>query len=65
MRSAPIGENIDCSEIAEYIHRESGSQGKTINFTTKDSSSVNIPENSGREVAEYRYHDVCTDGRYA
>ncbi|MFC4499892.1 MULTISPECIES: putative T7SS-secreted protein [Streptomyces] len=64
MRAAPIGGNIDCSEIAEYILRENGGQGKIINFTTRNSSSINIPENSGSMVTEYRYHDVYTDGRY-
>ncbi|WP_328428279.1 putative T7SS-secreted protein [Streptomyces sp. NBC_00443] len=64
MRSAPIGGNIDCSEIAEYILRESGGQGKVINFTIKNDPIINIPENSGQLVTEYRYHDVYTDGRY-
>ncbi|GCB46360.1 putative T7SS-secreted protein [Streptomyces sp. NL15-2K] len=64
MRSAPIGGNIDCSEIAEYILRETGGQGKIINFTTRNDSAINIPENSGKVVPEYRYHDVYTDGRY-
>ncbi|MPY50287.1 putative T7SS-secreted protein [Streptomyces acidicola] len=64
MRSAPIGGNIDCSEIAEYILRESGGQGKVINFTIKNDPAINIPEDSGRAVTEYRYHDVYTDGRY-
>ncbi|MEU0072162.1 putative T7SS-secreted protein [Streptomyces sp. NPDC006332] len=64
MRSAPIGGNIDCSEIAEYILRESGGQGKIVNFTTRNSPAINIPENSGKVVTEYRYHDVYTDGRY-
>uniref|UniRef100_UPI000B02267C RHS repeat-associated core domain-containing protein n=1 Tax=Streptomyces cellulosae TaxID=1968 RepID=UPI000B02267C len=64
MRSAPIGGNIDCSEIAEYILREGGGRGKIINFTMRESSAINIPEDAGRTVTEYRYHDVYTDGRY-
>ncbi|MGV9554281.1 putative T7SS-secreted protein [Streptomyces sp. NPDC003522] len=64
MRSAPIGGNIDCSEIAEYILRENGGKGKIINFTSPHSSTINIPEQSGSLVQEYRYHDVYTDGRY-
>ncbi|WSQ11534.1 DUF6531 domain-containing protein [Streptomyces sp. NBC_01231] len=64
MRSAPIGGNIDCSEIAEYILRESGGQGKIINFTLRGDPAINIGENSGKVVTEYRYHDVYTDGRY-
>jgi RHS repeat-associated protein len=64
MRSAPIGGNIDCSEIAEYILREGGGRGNIINFTMRDSSAINIPEDAGRIVTEYRYHDVYTDGRY-
>ncbi|MFJ8030641.1 putative T7SS-secreted protein [Streptomyces sp. NPDC096032] len=64
MRSAPIGGNIDCSEIAEYIHRETGGGGKIINFTTRNSSEITIPEKMGDILTEYRYHDVYTDGRY-
>jgi len=64
MRSAPIGGNIDCSEIAEYIMRESGGQGKIVNFTIKDDPIISIPESSGQVVTEYRYHDVYSDGRY-
>ncbi|MGX1132823.1 RHS repeat-associated protein [Streptomyces glaucescens] len=64
MRSAPIGGNIDCSEIAEYILRETGGRGKIINITTPDGSDVRIPEKSGTELSDYRYHDVYTDGRY-
>ncbi|MFF3329103.1 putative T7SS-secreted protein [Streptomyces sp. NPDC002888] len=64
MRSAPIGGNIDCSEIAEYILREAGGRGEIINFTMRESSAINIPEGAGRVVTEYRYHDVYADGRY-
>ncbi|MEV7754896.1 putative T7SS-secreted protein [Streptomyces griseofuscus] len=64
MRSAPTGGNIDCSEIAEYIKRNGGGNGKIINFTTRSSSEIVIPENMGKELVAYRYHDVYTDGRY-
>ncbi|MFE9493518.1 putative T7SS-secreted protein [Streptomyces collinus] len=64
MRSAPTGGNIDCSEVAEYIRRESGGGGKIINFTTRNSSEIVIPEQMGQELVTYRYHDVYTDGRY-
>ncbi|MDH6516914.1 RHS repeat-associated protein [Streptomyces sp. SAI-135] len=64
MRSAPTGGNIDCSEIAERILRETGGQGKIINFTIKNDPVIKIPESSGNLVTEYRYHDVYTDGRY-
>ncbi|MEU9481439.1 putative T7SS-secreted protein [Streptomyces sp. NPDC048191] len=64
MRSAPIGGNIDCSEIAEYILRETGGEGKIINFTIHNSSEIMIPERMGQELTTYRYHDVYTDGRY-
>ncbi|MGW0509734.1 putative T7SS-secreted protein [Streptomyces olivaceoviridis] len=64
MRSAPIGGNVDCSEIAEYILRETGGQGKIINFTTHGSKEIVIPEKMGRELSTYRYHDIYTDGRY-
>lgn len=64
MRSAPIGGNIDCSEVAAFILRETGGEGKIINFTSRNDPVINIPENSGRTVTEYRYHDVYTDGRY-
>ncbi|KUN73594.1 type IV secretion protein Rhs [Streptomyces canus] len=64
MRSAPTGGNIDCSEVAERILRETGGQGKIINFTIKNDPVISIPESSGRIVTEYRYHDVYTDGRY-
>ncbi|MGW2639439.1 putative T7SS-secreted protein [Streptomyces sp. NPDC001348] len=64
MRSAPIGGNIDCSEIAEYILRETGGEGKVINFTIRNSSEITIPEKMGARLPEYRYHDVYTDGRY-
>ncbi|KUN75180.1 type IV secretion protein Rhs, partial [Streptomyces bungoensis] len=64
MRSAPIGGNIDCSEIAEYIMRETGGEGKIVNFTVRNSPEIVIPERMGQELATYRYHDVYTDGRY-
>lgn len=63
MRNAPIGGNIDCSEIAEYIMRRSGGDGKIINFTTP-SGEIDIPSEGGNRVTGYRYHDVFTDGRY-
>ncbi|MFI6545557.1 putative T7SS-secreted protein [Streptomyces prunicolor] len=64
MRSAPTGGNIDCSEVAEYILRRTEGDGKIINFTAHNDPAINIPENSGKVVTEYRYHDVYTDGRY-
>ncbi|MFJ9832427.1 putative T7SS-secreted protein [Streptomyces sp. NPDC101169] len=64
MRSAPIGGNIDCSEIASYISRETGGQGKIINFTARNNPEIVIPERMGQEATTYRYHDVYTDGRY-
>ncbi|MEW2161208.1 putative T7SS-secreted protein [Streptomyces sp. NPDC007189] len=64
MRSAPIGGNIDCSEVAEYILRETGGEGKIINFTTHNSAQIVIPERMGQDLTAYRYHDVYTDGRY-
>ncbi|BAU84493.1 RHS/YD repeat-containing protein [Streptomyces laurentii] len=63
MRSAPIGGNIDCSEIAEWISKRSP-HGKIINLTTPDSSDLKIPEAMGSREEFYRYHDVYTDGRY-
>ncbi|MFC7303184.1 putative T7SS-secreted protein [Streptomyces monticola] len=64
MRQAPVGGNIDCSEIAEYIMRRSDGDGKIINFTTHSGEDVRIPSEGGRVVTDYRYHDVYTDGRY-
>ncbi|MFF1844030.1 putative T7SS-secreted protein [Streptomyces sp. NPDC058217] len=64
MGSAPVGGNIDCSEIAEYILRESGSPGKIINFTSYGDPEIRIPQVGGREITTFRYHDVYTDGRY-
>ena len=64
MRSAPIGGNIDCSEIASYISRETGGQGEIINFTARNDPEIMIPEKMGQDVTAYRYHDVYTDGRY-
>ncbi|MGA5119499.1 putative T7SS-secreted protein [Streptomyces pseudogriseolus] len=63
MRSTPVGGNIDCSEIAENILRETGG-GKIINFTLHGDSDIRIPEQGGRLAEDYRYHDVYTDGRY-
>ncbi|MEU2547047.1 putative T7SS-secreted protein [Streptomyces roseolus] len=64
MRAAPRGGNIDCSEIAERVLEGSSGDGKIINLTTRGSSVINIPEEMGSKVTEYRYHDVYTDGRY-
>lgn len=64
MRDAPIGGNIDCSEIAEYIKRNSDGEGGIINLTLHGKTTINIPESGGAQVEEYRYHDVYTDGRY-
>ncbi|MFF0423985.1 RHS repeat-associated core domain-containing protein [Streptomyces sp. NPDC004520] len=64
MRSAPRGGNIDCSEIAERVLEGSSGNGKIINFTLRGGDDINIPENMGSKVTDYRYHDVYTDGRY-
>ncbi|CAL9477766.1 putative T7SS-secreted protein [Streptomyces sp. enrichment culture] len=64
MRSAPTGGNIDCSEIAEYIRRETNGEGKIINFTLRNDREILIPSRGGQQITEYRYHDVFTDGRY-
>ncbi|MGA5409315.1 putative T7SS-secreted protein [Streptomyces lavendulocolor] len=64
MRSAPRGGNIDCSEIAERVLEGSGGNGKIINFTLRESSTIKIPEEMGAKREKYRYHDVYTDGRY-
>ncbi|WP_420706606.1 DUF6531 domain-containing protein [Streptomyces sp. NRRL F-5727] len=64
MRAAPRGGNIDCSEIAERILEGSSGDGKIINLTTRGSDVINIPEEMGSKVTEYRYHDIYTDGRY-
>ncbi|MFJ9799775.1 putative T7SS-secreted protein [Streptomyces sp. NPDC101145] len=64
MRSAPTGGNIDCSEIAEYIRRETDGDGKIINFTSRHDREILIPSNGGKQITEYVYHDVFTDGRY-
>ncbi|MEU0272352.1 putative T7SS-secreted protein [Streptomyces sp. NPDC006307] len=64
MGSAPTGGNIDCSEVAEYIRRNSNDEGKIINFTIYGDPVIRIPEEGGRNVVDYRYHDVYTDGRY-
>jgi hypothetical protein len=66
MRSAPIGGNIDCSEIAEYIARGMDGEGKIVNFTSHGAPKVgiNIPERGGPDFENYTYHDVYTDGKY-
>ncbi|WP_432083414.1 DUF6531 domain-containing protein [Streptomyces sp. WAC 04229] len=63
MRSTPFGGNIDCSEVAERILRETGN-GRIVNFTLRGDPEINIPEGGGRDVEAYRFHDVYTDGRY-
>ncbi len=65
MRAAPQGGNIDCSEIAEYILRNSDGNGKIVNFTNPAGNEINIPSRGGEEITPYRYHDVYTDGKYA
>ncbi|MGW7413040.1 putative T7SS-secreted protein [Streptomyces sp. NPDC054863] len=62
MLRAPRGGNIDCSEIAAYILRETEG-GKVVNFTARDGSDLTIPERGGVEEP-YRYHEVYTDGKY-
>jgi len=63
MRSTPFGGNIDCSEVAERILRETGN-GRIINFTLRGDPEIVIPEEGGIRQVDYRYHDVYTDGRY-
>ncbi|WP_121716242.1 DUF6531 domain-containing protein [Streptomyces sp. E5N91] len=63
MRSTPFGGNIDCSEVAERILRETGN-GRIINFTLRGDPEILIPEEGGIRQVDYRYHDVYTDGRY-
>ncbi|MDT0402322.1 putative T7SS-secreted protein [Streptomyces edwardsiae] len=63
MRATPFGGNIDCSEVAENILRETGN-GKIINFTLRGDPQILIPEDGGIREVDYRYHDVYTDGRY-
>ncbi|MFJ8853414.1 putative T7SS-secreted protein [Streptomyces sp. NPDC102437] len=64
MRSAPVGGNVDCSEIAEHILKRTDGKGKIINFTAYGDPEIRIPQNGGQMSTEFRYHDVYTDGRY-
>ncbi|GAA2449696.1 putative T7SS-secreted protein [Streptomyces macrosporus] len=63
MRSAPRDNGVDCSEIADYILNQAG-EGKVINFTTHSGRFLNTPQNGGADIAEFRYHEVYTDGKY-
>ncbi|MEU3355709.1 putative T7SS-secreted protein [Streptomyces sp. NPDC037389] len=64
MNNIPLGGNLDCSEIAEWILKDSGGEGKIINFTSHSDPVIRVPESGGAIIEEYRYHDVYTDGRY-
>ncbi|MEV5202988.1 putative T7SS-secreted protein [Streptomyces sp. NPDC053720] len=64
MRSAPVGGNVDCSELAEHILKRADGKGKIINFTAYGDPEIRIPQNGGQMSADFRYHDVYTDGRY-
>ncbi|MFI0741551.1 RHS repeat-associated core domain-containing protein, partial [Streptomyces sp. NPDC021100] len=64
MQRVPIGGNIDCSEIAEWIMRDSQGDGHIINFTTHPRGAFTVPEKGGTQLEEYIYHDVYTDGKY-
>ncbi|WP_050515261.1 putative T7SS-secreted protein [Streptomyces rimosus] len=66
MRSAPVGGNVDCSELAEYILRRSGGHGKIVNFTTPSREEFAVPQNWAQGVRHenFIYHDIYTDGKY-
>ncbi|MFG2211800.1 putative T7SS-secreted protein [Streptomyces sp. NPDC048638] len=64
MRAAPVGGNVDCSELAEYILKRSGGKGEVINFTSHSGEMFKVPQEGGRLIEEFKYHDVYTDGKY-
>lgn len=64
MRAAPVGGNVDCSELAEYILKRSEGKGEVINFTSHSGEMFKVPQEGGRLVEEFKYHDVYTDGKY-
>lgn len=65
MRAAPRGSEIDCSDIASFISNRSGGEGRIVHYTTHSGGDIMIPEQGGRIVEQYTFHEVYTDGRYA
>ncbi|WP_406269338.1 DUF6531 domain-containing protein [Streptomyces sp. NBC_00191] len=65
MRAAPKGSEIDCSDIAAFISRRAEGEGRIVHYTTHSGNDIKIPEQGGRIVEDYTFHEVYTDGRYA
>ncbi|WP_405928424.1 DUF6531 domain-containing protein [Streptomyces griseus] len=64
MQKAPRGPEIDCSDIAEFIRQRADGEGKVIHYTTYSRNDIKIPEQHGKVIEEYIFHEVYTDGRY-
>ncbi|TLF74502.1 RHS repeat-associated core domain-containing protein, partial [Nocardia cyriacigeorgica] len=58
-------QNTDCSEIAEMMLERADGEGRIIRYEPADRfGAVGTPENLGRTITDYIYHEVYTDGRY-
>ncbi|MGW3060519.1 putative T7SS-secreted protein [Streptomyces goshikiensis] len=65
MRAAPRGEDIDCTEISDFIMQRANGEGKIVHYITP-SGTLRTPEAGagGISNADYDFHQVYTDGRY-
>ncbi|CCF66145.1 RHS repeat-associated core domain-containing protein [Nocardia cyriacigeorgica] len=58
-------ENTDCSEIAELMLNRADGEGSIIRYEPQDRfGSISTPEDMGRQMTPYVFHEVYTDGRY-
>ncbi|MGW4632974.1 RHS repeat-associated core domain-containing protein [Nocardia sp. NPDC004415] len=55
----------DCSEIAEWMLRQTDGEGRIIRYEPAQGTTLTTPENGGRIMEQYVFHEVYTDGRYA
>ncbi|WP_446224171.1 RHS repeat-associated core domain-containing protein [Nocardia sp. IBHARD005] len=56
---------VDCSEIADLMLRRVDGEGSIIRYEPAPGTSLQTPENMGRILEGYVFHEVYTDGRYA
>ena len=55
--------NMDCSEIANILHKSAG-KGRIIQVTGKDGARLKLLEHGKVSSPEFVYHQVFTDGKY-
>ncbi|MFD7556413.1 putative T7SS-secreted protein [Streptomyces sp. NPDC059835] len=65
MRSSPKGDEVDCTDISNFIMGQANGEGKIVHYITP-SGNIKTPESGPNGIMNegYEFHQVYTDGRY-